>query len=160
MANDGGIIAKLEQWLADNLAAITYDEKPVFKTSAVWRHQVAATSSGMEAFERYEPFAFVAYTGADAAREGDYDLRQVLSFSVLIGVESKHAGVARTGDDNNPGISRIRDMVIAAVDRQRPDDETVTCDEFYYVGETEVLDSPRRHAIEMRFEVGQLTVQS
>lgn len=160
MANDGGLIAKLEQWLADTLAAMILDGSNVFKTADVWRHQVAATSAGFEAFDRWEPFAFVAYEGADAAREGDYDLREVLRFAILIGVESRSKGVARTGNGNNPGISRIRDLVIAALDRQRPTDGTITCDEFNYTGDIEIIDSPRRHAIEMHFEVNQLTITS
>jgi len=160
MANDGGLIAKLEQWLADTLAALTLDGNNVFKTADVWRHQVAATNAGFEAFDRYEPFAFVAYDGADAAREGDYDLREVLRFAILIGVESRYKGVARTGNSNNLGISRIRDLVIATLDRQRPIDETITCDDFNYAGDIEIVDSPRRYAIEMHFEVNQLTVTS
>lgn len=157
MANDGGLIAKLEQWMADTLAAITDSNgDDVFKKADIWKHQVAATEGGMQAFTKYEPFAFVAYMSGDAAREGDYDLRQVLEFAVLIGVESKSNGVARFGDGNNLGTSKIRDLVIAAFDKQRPSDETITCDEFYYTGEVEVFDSPKHHAIQMTFEVSQL----
>jgi len=156
MANDGGLMAVLEQWMADILAAMTSGGKAVFKTADVWRHQVGATSGGIEAFDRYEPFAFVSYQSADAAREGDYDLRQVLEFAVLIGVVSKSPGDARTGSSGNLGTSKIRDLVIAAFDKQRPDDESIECDEFYYTGELEIFDSPKRHAIQMNFEVSQV----
>jgi len=161
MANDGGLIAQIEDWMAATLAALTWgtgdDEEAVFKTAEVWRHQIAATAAGQEAFARYEPFAFIAYSGADAAREGDYDLRQVLEFSVLIGVEAKTAGDARRGTAARLGTSKIRDRVITALDRQHPGGE-LDCDEFYYTGEYEVFDSPTRHAIEMKFETSQLTV--
>ncbi len=165
MGNDEGLVAKLEQWFADTLAALTYEDKLVFKPEGpnspkgadVWKHQIAATGGGGEAFSRYEPFAFVSYSGADGAREGDYDLRQVLEFAILIGVESKVAGVARFGDDNNLGTSKIRDLVIAAFDRQHPGGE-LKCDEIYYTGEFELIDSSKRHAIRMNFETSYLTV--
>jgi len=156
--NDGGLIAKLEQWLADTLKALTYgdDDVLVFKTAEVWRHQIAATTSGAEAFTRFVPFAFVSYQSADAAREGDYDLRQVIEFAILIGVESTTDGIARAGDATHLGTSLIRDLVIAALDRTHPGGD-LTCDEFYYTGEMEVFDMPRRHAIEMHFECSQMT---
>jgi len=156
MANDGGLVAQVEQWMADTLAALTNGDEIVFKTADIWRHQIAATNAGIEAFARYEPFAFVSYSGADAAREGGYDLRQVLEFAVLIGAEHKEDGVARFGDANNLGTSKIRDLVIAAFDRKHPGGG-LTCDEFYYTGEVEVFDGPRRHAIQINFETSQLT---
>jgi len=156
MANDTGLMAKLEQWMADTLKALTHDDKNVFKTAAVWKHQIAATEAGMQAIGRHEPFAFVSYMSADAAREGGYDLRQVLEFAVLIGVESKSKGVARFGDAHHLGTSKIRDLVIAAFDRKHPGGD-LDCDEFYYTGEIEVFDSPKQHLIRMHFETSQLT---
>lgn len=157
MANDGGLMAKLEQWMADTLAALTSGGEAVFKTADIWKYQIATTAGGIEAFDRYEPFAFVSYQLDDTAREGDNDLRQVLNFAVLIGVVSKSPGVARTGNSRNLGTSKIRDFVITAFDSQRPDDESIKCDEFYYAGGFVVFDSPKRHAIQMNFEVSQLT---
>lgn len=157
MANDGGLMAAIEQWLADTLAALKHEGKNVFRTAKPWKHQIGPTKAGMEAFGRYEPFAFVSYQAADAAREGDYDLRQVLEFAVLIGVESKEDGVARFGDANHLGTSKIRDLVIAALDRVHPGG-TFNCDDFYYTGDIEVVDAPKRHGIQMNFETSQLTV--
>ena len=157
MANDGGLMAKLEQWMADTLAALTSGGAAVFKTADTWKHQIAAGAGGMDAFDRYEPFAFVSYQSDDSAREGDNDLRQVLEFAVLIGVVSKSSGVARSGYRRNLGTSKIRDLVVAAFDQQRPDDESIKCDEFYYTGGFEVVDSPKCHALQMNFEVSQLT---
>lgn len=159
MPNDGGLIAILEQWFADQLAALELEGEAVFKTADVWHHQVAATSGGMEAFERYSPFAFVGYKSADAAREGDYDLRQVLEFAILIGVKSKEPGVARFGDANHLGTSKLRDLVIALFDRKHPG-EGFGCDDIYYTGDMEVFDAPDRHAIEMTFETSFLTLES
>ena len=158
MANDGGLIAEIEQSMADTLKALTYGDGDalVFKTAEVWRHQIAATAGGAESFARFVPFAFVSYQSADAAREGDYDLRQVLEFAILIGVESTTDGLARTGDATHLGTSKIRDLVIAAFDRSCPGGD-LDCDEFYYTGEMEVFDMPRRHAIEMHFECSQMT---
>ncbi|RKY12656.1 MAG: hypothetical protein DRP65_00425 [Planctomycetota bacterium] len=152
MANDGGMIAKLEQWMADTLKALY-----VFKTAEVWKHQVGATKAGMEAFARYSPFAFVGYFGTDTAREGDKDLRQILEFRVLIGITSKSDGVARFGSSRKLGTSKIRDLVIAAFDKVHPGGE-LTCDELYYTGDIEALDAPKMHAIEMKFETSFMTV--
>lgn len=146
MTNDGGLVAQIEQWFADTLKALTNSGELVFKTAEVWEHQVGATKSGLEAFGSYEPFAFAGYSGADAAREGGKDLRQVISIAVLIGVTSKEDGVARHGDDNNLGTSKIRDLVIAAFDKKHPGGG-LTCDDIYYVGEDEIVDAPKRHAI-------------
>jgi len=156
--NDGGLFAKLEQWLADTLAALTYNSAPVFKKAAVWKHQVSATEGGLEASVRFSPFAFPSYQGGNSAREGDNDLRQILPFAILIGVDSKEDGVARFGDATHLGTSKIRDLVIAALDKKRPDGTDITCDEFYYMDEIEVLDQPKRHWIQMNFEVSQLTL--
>ena len=157
MANDGGLMAALEQWMADQLAALEFEGELVFKTAKVWKHQIGPTKAGMEAFSRYDPFAFVAYQSTDSAREGDYDLRQVLEFAVLIGVESKADGVARFGDASHLGTSKIRDLVINLFDRTHPGG-TFNCDDFYYTGDVEVVDAPKRHAIQMTFETSQLTV--
>ena len=156
MANDGSLISQLEQWMADILAALIFNNKKVFKTAEVWKHQIAATQSGMQAFTRYQPFAFVSRRDVDSAREGGYDLRQVLEFAVLIGVESKAKGIARYGDSRHLGTSKIRDLVIAAFEKKHPGGE-LTCDEFYYTGEIEVFDAPKLHAVQMHFETSQLT---
>lgn len=157
MANDGGLIARLEQWLADTLKALTYgdNEKPVFTTADIWKHQVGAANGGGEKFTNYTPFAFVGYQSCEAGREGGYDLRQVLEFAVFIGVESITDGVARTGDATHLGVSMIRDFVIAALDSQHPG-SGFDCDEFYYTGEVTVFHMARRHAIEMYFTAGRL----
>jgi len=157
MANDGGLIATLEQWFASALAALTSGGEQVFKTADIWRHQIAATSAGLEAIDRYAPFAFVSYQADDAAREGGYDLRQVVEFVILIGVAAKEAGVARFGDANSLGVSKIRDLVIALFDRQHPGG-SFKCDEIYYTGSVEVLDTPARYVIQMSFETSFLTV--
>jgi len=157
MPNDGGTVAVIEQFIADTLAALTYNNVAVFKTAEVWRFQIGAGEGGIEAFKRYEPFAFVKYQPPTGDREGDYDLRQVLRFAVVIGVESRSAGAARTGDSNNLGTSKIRDLVIDALDGQHPGEST-NCDPIYYRGELEAFDSPTRHAIEMYFEANMITI--
>lgn len=145
-------MAKLEQWMVDTIAALG-----IFKTAELWKHQVGLDGGGSESFTRFEPFAFVAYAAADTAREGGNDLREVLEFAVVIGVESKYPGVARFGDEKNKGISSLRDSLIAAFDRARPDDETIACDEFYYTGDFLITDTTKRCALEMHFECSQMT---
>ena len=156
--NDGGLIARLEQWMADTLKALTYgdDEALIFKTADIWKHQVGAANGGGEAFTRFAPFAFVGYDSGGADREGDNDLKQIPKFAIFIGVESTTDGVAKTGDATHLGISKIRDLVIEAGDRKHPG-SGFTCDEFLYTGEVKVFDMPRRFAIEMYFECAQMT---
>lgn len=156
MSNDGGLIATLEQWFADTLAALAIDTVLVFKTAQVWRHQVSATAGGIEALDRYEPCAFVSYFNDSAAREGGYDLREVLEFTILVGRQSKEPGVARYGSATELGVSKIRDLVIACFDRKHPG-ATFACDEIYYTGSSEVYDSPKQYVIEMHFETSKMT---
>jgi len=152
MANDGGMLARLERWIADTLAALQVDDENVFKTADVWKHQIGVARSGVESFDAYEPFAFAAYSRVDADRQGGYDLRQIFEFAVLIGVGSKENSVCRTGNANSLGTSRIRELVIAALDGAHPG-EGFSCDEFKYVGEVEFVDLPKKHAIEMHFQI-------
>ena len=120
MANDGGLVAKLEQWLADTLAALTNNSVDVFKTADVWHHQVAATEGGLEASERFSPFAFASYQGGDSAREGDNDLRQILNFAILIGVDSKEDGVARFGDATHLAPAKSATLLLPPLIRSGP----------------------------------------
>lgn len=152
MTNDGGMLAKLEQWIADTLAALQNGEANVFKTADVWKHQIGVGRSGIESFDSLEPFAFAAYARVNADRQGNYDLRQIFEFAVLIGVGSKEDSVCRMGDANNLGTSKIRELVIAALNDVHPGDG-FSCDEFKYVGEVEFVDLPKKHAIEMFFEI-------
>ena len=156
MANDGGLRAKLEQWMADTLAALQSGGSDVFKTPDVWRHQVGPTKSGMEAFARYQPFAFAGWDGGGAAREGGKDLRQIIRLSVVIGVESRKDGDARTGNSRKLGTSKICELVIAAFDKVHPGGG-LTCDEFYYMDEVEQLDAPKKHATQLFFETSYMT---
>ena len=153
MANDGSLISTLEQWFADTLAALQYGGAAVFRTADVWKHQIAATEGGMEKFEQFAPFAFVSRRDNDAAREGDNDLRQVLEFAILIGQSNKRPGAARTGDADDLGTSKIRDLVIVCFEKtNKHPGGSFACDEIYYTGDIEVLDSRSRHLIQITFE--------
>lgn len=156
MANDGGLVAKLEQWFTDQLKALELNSEKVFNTADIWRHQISAQSGGFEAAAEYAPFAFVSYQSAKSAREGGYTLRQVIEFAILIGTESKEAGVARFGSSVKLGTSKIRDLVIELFDRKHPGAE-LACDEIYYTGEIEIADTPTYHAIQMNFETSFVT---
>jgi len=154
--SDGGLIGRLEAWLAAQLAALSLDGSTIFRTAEQWKYQIAAGSGGAEAFGRYAPFAFVSYYPAQPAREGDYDLCQVLRFAVLIGTDAKSDGAARLGDGEHLGVSRLRDLVIAELDGSHPG-AGFECDDFYYTGETEAYEDPRRYAVEMYFNCNLLS---
>ena len=154
MAKTKGITAQLEDWLAAQLAALQEDGEDVFRTAEPWQHQLTRASL-KESFPRYSPFAFVSYFPFTPAREGDYDLDDVLRFAIMIGVEYKEPGIARRGDDDHLGISRMRDLVIAALDDAHPG-ESFTIDNFEYVGENDVLDEPKRYMTELQFQARNL----
>lgn len=153
--NDGGFIANLEQWFADTLAALQNEGANVFDTADVWKHQVGGVSGGMEAFQRHTPFAFVAYHGDESAREGGHDLREIPTIRILVGVYNDKPGVARIGDATHLGVSRIRDLIIAAFESKTPDGD-LGCDEIYYMGAVPVLDAEKHYAVEMVFEVSKM----
>jgi len=156
MANDGGLIAKLEESFVTVLAALQIDGADVFKTADHWRHQVGAVGGGIEAFPRYAPFAFVGYRDDEAAREGGYDLREIATIHILVGTYDDSPGVARIGDAAHLGVSKIRDLVIAAFESKTPAGD-LGCDESYYIGAVTVTDAEKRYAIEMVFEVSKIT---
>jgi hypothetical protein len=157
MSNDGGLISQLEQWFADTLAALEIETIKVFRTADIWRFQVSPDKAGLESYERYAPFAFVGYLSTDTAREGGYDLRQVLEFAIVLGVTSKAEGVARFGDESHLGIGKIRDLVINLFDKKHPGGE-LKCDEIYYTGEIIYAATPKVFAVQMHFETSFMTV--
>lgn len=151
-----GVVMAIEQFIVDTLKALKYNGADVFKTVDSWKWQIGADAGGLQAFGAYSPFAFVAYESPSSGREGGYALKQVLKFAVTIGVESKAAGVARCGDANHLGTSKIRDLIIAALDGSHPG-AGVACDPLYYKYEAEPVDSATRHAIDMFFEANMVT---
>jgi len=92
---------------------------------------------------------------AQADRQGG-DLSQGLQFAVAIGTESKEKGVARIGNAAHLGISKIRDLVIAALDNWHPG-EGFECDPLFYANEEVQLDLPNRHALIMYFKANLIT---
>lgn len=150
MSNDGGMISKVEDWLAATLKALTLDGDKVFKTAEFWAHQVSLSGSGVESAERYAPFAFPAYAGVGHRNEGG-DLMQAFRMSVLIGQVSEKAGQARRGSSSALGTSKLRELVIAAIHNAHPADG-LTCDYFRCIDEVEIVDLPKVHIIEIVFE--------
>ena len=156
MANDGGMIARIEQAMADKLITLQHNAGDVFKTAEPWNYQISAGEGGIEAFGKYsesnKAFAFPRYMPpTSSSREGDGDLKQVLRFGVLIGKESKEKGVARIGSETKIGISKIRDLVIAALDNWHPG-EGFVCDDFHYITDEVEVDTPTRYALILYFE--------
>ncbi|HBR19595.1 MAG TPA: hypothetical protein DD726_05200 [Phycisphaerales bacterium] len=157
MANDGGIIATIEQAMADVLKVIQHNAVDVFETAEPWNYQIDVSEGGLEAFGKYSAFSFPRYMPpTSAGREGDGDLKQVLRFGILIGKESKVKGVARTGNAGQIGISKIRDLVIAALDNWHPG-EGFLCDPFHYITDELEVDTPTRYALIMYFEANMIT---
>jgi hypothetical protein len=155
MPGDGGKIAVLAQWMVDQLAALKYEEQNVFVVADLYKHQLTAASGGVEKIEA-TPIAYVDFRNTESGREGNKDLREVYEFAILIAVKTKADGLAKWGEGNNLGLSKIRDLVIDLFDKKRPDDETVKCDEFYYTGDFISYDFLKVSGIQMQFEVSQM----
>ncbi len=155
MANDGGIMAVIEQAIADKLAALQYvvgeDTVDVFKTAEVWTGQTNATKGGVEKFLQYAPFAFVSFIPPDEAREGDYNLREMLLFAVAIGQVSKKDGVARIGDATHLGISKLYDYVLGELDGKHPGVGIISND-LYFAGTDLLIKTPRAYAMQIYFK--------
>ena len=153
MPSDGGVTSELEVAMVAILKVLQHNDENVFKTVEQWDEQLDAKNGGLEKFDGYAPFAFVKFGDAGSNRLGGYDLEQKLRVSVAIGTKSKSAGIARTGDADHLGISKIRDLVIAAFDKIHPGGE-LTCESIYYDGEYKLVDQPKRQAQQMNFEIG------
>jgi hypothetical protein len=141
---DAPAIVNIENWAVASLAALG-----VFKTVGVWKHQIAADKGGLEAWDKYAPFAFVGEEPTGPDREGGYDLNRKIRIVILIGQKSHEDGAARVGDDQTVGTIELRDSVIAAIEGSNPG---ACCDDFYYTGGSEVVDAPRKHGVELSFE--------
>ena len=150
MANDGGLMATIEQAIVDKLKALQHEGKGAFKTAEVWAGQIDATKGGAEALLKYAPFAFVSFIPPDPAREGDYDLREKLLFAVAIGQVSKKDGVARTGDATHLGVSKLYDYVVGELDGKHPG-PGILCNDLYVDGSDLLFKSPRAYAMQIYF---------
>lgn len=152
MTTDNGIMAKIETWAIGILAALTDDNgDAIFKTADHWQCQIADGGSGAETMDRHAPYALVKCAPLGARREGGYDLNNRLTLGVLIGQTSRAAGIARIGDGNKLGTSELHDKVRDALNEQHPG-SGITTDDFYYTGGNEMLESEKRHVMQLTFE--------
>lgn len=158
MAVDAGMVARIEAAFVARLQTLTYNDVNVFRAVDHWRGQIAAGKSGYEAFDRYAPFAFVNWRPEPPAREGDYDLNRKLTVAVAIGQTSKKDGDARIGSGTQIGISLIHSLVINLFEGWHPG-IGFTCDDFYYTGDNENYNQPKRCAVEIYFTANYLKTE-
>jgi len=154
------IIARIEQAIADRLAAQTYDGSAVFETADVWKGQLAEKDA-LAALVRYAPCAFVAYAREQARREGG-DLCNHLIFAVWIGQVSTAPGLARIGGVEDIGgtlklgVLALREIVIGALDGWHPGGE-LPVDPMYHDGGNVIVDKPNAVLMEQRFGLNYIT---
>jgi len=151
MTIEKGNTAKLEDALAAVLAALTYDGELVFREAEPWAHQIKLHPAPVL---RESPCAYIAFAPNRPTRAGDYDLNQQLRIEVVFAVAGATDGIARRGDDNHLGASKIRDLIIDCLDEYHP--EGFDCDDFYFVDEIEYLDAPKFYAAGLVFQAAQL----
>lgn len=156
MADDNGLIADIEAAIVTALTAVELSGETVFKTVDHWKFQIVSPDN----FERYAPFAFVKYGGTPSTNpEGGHDLNQHLMFEVAVGtIQSKVAEGARIGIGTDAkkkqlGVSRLRDLVITALQEQRPTTTSDDTEYFEFLGDSIVWDQPKQFAIIMRFRI-------
>ena len=153
---DGSVTTLVESWIVEQLSALTFtadgSERQVFKTCDIWSGQISAGRGGMEAFERYAPLCFVAYQPGTSFREGDYDLRSVLTFSITVGVTAPDTAQCRRGrPDGTPGTNRLEQMITDALDSAHPADTET--DRLYHRRTELVVDFPDKRAIQLDFDL-------
>ncbi|MCP4566826.1 MAG: hypothetical protein GY841_04505 [FCB group bacterium] len=162
MADDNGLVADLEADIVTRLTAITLTGDTVFRTVDHWRFQLVSGDS----FKSYAPFAFVEYDGTSRTSwEGDHDLKQTLMFTIRVGTEikAKDGGASRIGvgtdgglGDRQLGVSRLRDLVIDAMQREHPTTTDVYVDYWEYLSDDLVWSLPDQSAIMMKFQVDRI----
>ncbi len=152
MATDTGQLARLAAAIVDTLRAVTIGEAAAFHTVDLWKHQITLKAAGPADFGRYAPFAFVGYMAVAGGREGGDDLKQTFKLVVMIGAKSKTPGVCCWGDESHLGTSRLRELVIEALDLKHPG-AGFESDEVRYNGEVEWIDNETEHGIQMYFDV-------
>jgi len=156
MIKDIAMATKIEDYIVTTLAAVTdtAGDKP-FDTVAAYTDQLDPTNGGIKAAAKYKCFAFVAFSPADAGREGDSDLKQTLKFAVMIGATSDISGLARRGNSIVYGTNKLREFVITALDHKHPMSGVVElkCDDLNYDGETMVCETPKLSIVELGFSV-------
>ncbi len=161
MADDNGLVADLENGIVTALTAITLGGKTVFRSVDNWHFQIKSGDS----FRRFNPFAYVEYEGSTRANwEGDHDLLQRMVFSIRVGTTitgNVEDGAARIGTGTDVrkkqlGISRLRDLVITALQNVRiatTDDQNEYCE---YIGDDVVWAMPNQSAILMKFSIDRI----
>ena len=145
MTIETGTITKIEALMAAHLTSLN-----LFRKAEPWNFQIWVDAGGIQSFTQYAPFAFPRYLPPTQGEREAGDLKQVFRFGILIGEESKTAGVARVAVDN------LRDLVIAAFDGWHPG-STVACDPFHYSGDEEEIVSPNQYALILFFTANMIT---
>lgn len=160
MANDGGTVALIEEAVINLFSPM---KKPasgetVFKQGSVdyFKWQIGATEGGLEAIQQHAPFMFISYQPPIEGNRQGGSLEQTLRFAVTIGQHHKEPGVARVGNDQVLGISKMRDIVIAALDKWHPG-EAIACNPFYYVDEILQVHTRNHFVIDLIFECKLIT---
>ena len=160
MADDNGLIADIENAMVTAIDAVTLSGDSVFRTVQNWRGQL----EGPGDFLRFAPFAFVEYNGTPSYSDEGGDLQQQMQFTVRIGTEiaKKNAG-ARLGIGTDAskkqlGISRLRDLVITALQKVVLSTTSADVDYCEYLGDQIVYKEPkgRRYAILMTFRINRV----
>ena len=160
MADDNGIVADIEAAIVAALTAITLSSETVFRTVDHAHFQLM----GGDSFRRYAPFAFVLYDSCSRQDwEGNGELRNQYVFNIMVGTEITKAkkGAARIGkgtdaSDRELGISRMRDLVITALQDTQLSTTVGDIEQPQYLGDRLVWSHPQQAAIIMQFQIDRI----
>jgi hypothetical protein len=140
------MINEIENTIKAALTALKNgDVDELFRTVEVWDNQL--TGAGKNSFERFAPFAFIKYIGANYENLGDMDLSRQLEFGVTIG----SSGPAARSDV----LARIA-AVTSAIHDAHPNElddsaEPIACDRLYASEEIEIVHTPKQYAMSIVF---------
>jgi len=160
MADDNGIVADIEAAIVAVLAAITLSGETVFRLADHAHFQL----TGGDCFRRYAPFALVLYDSCSRIDwEGNGELHNQYVFDIIIGTEITKAkmGDARIGQGTDAakrqlGISRMRDLVITALQDTQLTTTTGDIEQPQYLGDRLRFSHPYQAAIIMQFQIDRI----
>ena len=120
MADDNGLYVDIEAGFITKIEAITLSDETVFDPTGVdhWKGQIKS----LRDFQTAYPFAYVRCSRARSGSREASDLKQLITvdieFGTYIAGSNARIGIGTDASDEELGYSRLRDLLITALDRQ------------------------------------------
>lgn len=125
MTHDGSIASQVEDWIVTQIAAIQYNQVPLFEESEVqpWNGSDAGSLAqfGNELMEASRDLiARVLFRGDRAQELQEGEIRMLPTYVILIGIRNQRPAAARRGDGTSIGTNGLRDLLRLALHDKLP----------------------------------------